>query len=127
MKGVKPHLVVVNDTVTKPPAPPAGMSAVAKAEWRRVVPDLVQRGLFTDPPMVANYCNAIAGADEALKARRGKVMLNGKAHPAVRMQQQYLNISRQYAAELGLTPVGRQRNIGTKPNEVGGGLSEFDI
>lgn len=109
MKGVKPHLVVINDTVTKPPAPPAGMSAVAKAEWKRVVPDLVSRGLFTDPPMVANYCNAIAGADEALKARRGKVMLNGKAHPAVRMQQQYLNISRQYAAELGLTPVSRAR------------------
>ncbi|MCO5129231.1 MAG: P27 family phage terminase small subunit [Xanthobacteraceae bacterium] len=109
MRGVKPKLVVVNDTVTKAPSPPSGMSAAAKSEWKRVVPDLASRGLFTDPPMVENYCNAIAGAREAAKARRGKVMLGSKAHPAVRMEQQYLEISRRYAAEIGLTPMARSR------------------
>lgn len=110
MRGVKPSLKIVPMvTVARVPAPPSHLSAVAKAEWKRVVPDLIARGLFTDPPLVENYCNAIAGAREAVKARRGKVLLDGKAHPAIRMETQYLNISRQYAAELGLTPTARNR------------------
>jgi P27 family predicted phage terminase small subunit len=109
MRGVKPELRIVPTVVSRVPAPPTHLSAVAKAEWRRVVPDLIARGLFTDPPLVENYCAAVAGAREAQKALKGKVMLNGKAHPAVRMHQQYLEIARRHAAELGLTPTGRQR------------------
>ncbi len=118
MRGVKPHLVVDNVVAPKKvPAPPAHLSAVAKAEWKRVVPDLISRGLFIDPPFVENYCAAVAGAREAQKALKGKVMLNGKAHPAVRMHQQYLEIARRHAAELGLTPIGRHRMTGQKPTE----------
>lgn len=109
MRGVKPNLKTVAAVVLRVPAPPSHLSAVAKAEWKRVVPDLISRGLFTDPPMVENYCAAVAGAREAQKALKGKVMLNGKAHPAVRMHQQYLEIARRHAAELGLTPVARSR------------------
>jgi P27 family predicted phage terminase small subunit len=109
VRGVKPDLKIVPNTVSRIPAPPKHLSAVAKAEWKRVVPDLIARGLFTDPPLVENYCAAVAGAREAQKALKGRVMLNGKAHPAVRMHQQYLEIARRHAAELGLTPIGRQR------------------
>lgn len=120
MKGAKPQLKIVHSAVTRVPAPPTHLSAVAKAEWRRVVPDLISRGLFTDPPMVENYCSAVAGAREAQKALKGKVMLNGKAHPAVRMHQQYLEIARRHASELGLTPIGRQRTSTAGQTDDGG-------
>lgn len=118
MRGVKPDLKIVSTTVSRIPAPPAHLSAAAKAEWKRVVPDLISRGLFTDPPLVENYCTAVAGAREAQKALKGKVMLGGKAHPAVRMHQQYLEIARRHAAELGLTPMARHRR-GIAPSTPG--------
>jgi P27 family predicted phage terminase small subunit len=120
MRGLKPKLVISNEAVTRVPAPPSHLPAVAKAEWKRVVPDLIGRGIFTDPPLVESYCAAVAGAREAQKALKGRVMLGGKAHPAVRMHQQYLEIARRHAAELGLTPIARQRtSIGAKPEESG--------
>lgn len=120
VKGRKPDLKIVPSVaVARVPAPPSHLSSVAKAEWKRVVPDLIARGLFTDPPLVENYCAAVAGAREAQKALKGKVMLNGKAHPAVRMHQQYLEIARRHAAELGLTPMGRQRTSGNAAKDDG--------
>ncbi|MFZ5690536.1 MAG: phage terminase small subunit P27 family [Pseudomonadota bacterium] len=120
MRGVKPRLVVSNpDTVSPVPAPPSHLPSAAKAEWKRVVPDLIARGIFTDPPLVENYCAAVAGAREAQKALKGRVMLGEKAHPAVRMHQQYLEIARRHAAELGLTPIARQRTAPiAKPDEA---------
>lgn len=109
MRGVKPDLKVVSVTSVRSPAPPAHLSAVAKAEWRRVVPDLIARGIFTDPPLVITYCAAIGYLREAERALKGKVMLAGKQHPAVRIHTQYAEIARRHASELGITPVSRGR------------------
>lgn len=125
-RGRKPELKLVPQVaVVRTPAPPTYLSQVAKAEWKRVVPDLIARGLFTDPPLVENYCNAVAGAREAAKASKGKVMLNGKAHPAVRMFQQYSEIARRHAAELGLSPVTRNKD--PKPKGKGGNDAWSDL
>jgi P27 family predicted phage terminase small subunit len=120
VRGIKPRLVVSNEAVTVIPKPPPWLSKDGCAEWRRVTPDLVARGILTDTDLasLAAYCAAIAGVCETARLikRQGR-MVGKRAHPAVRMQLQYLESARRYAAELGLTPVARQRAGGDKPSE----------
>lgn len=131
MKGVKPRLVVSNDAPMKVPAPPTWLSPEGKKEWKRVAPDLIGRGVVVETDLAAleAYCAAVAGVRETARivTRQGR-MVGKKPHPAVRMQLQYLESSRRYAAELGLTPVARSR-AGVKPPAQGGGsgLAQFDI
>lgn len=112
MRGTKPRLVVSNDAVADIPKPPVWLSKDGCTEWRRVTPDLVARGVLTDTDLasLAAYCAAVAGVCETMRLikRQGR-MVGKRAHPAVRMQLQYLESARRYAAELGLTPVARQR------------------
>ena len=67
MKGTKPRLVVDNDAVRTVPRPPAWMSKDAAAEWRRVLPALVERRILTtaDLGSLENYCTAIGQVREA--------------------------------------------------------------
>ncbi len=126
MRGIKPRLVVSNEALTIIPQPPAGLPKAAKDEWRKVVPDLLARNVLTETDMtaLANYCIAIARVQECAKIlARGAIIKapdkTPKAHPAVRIQHQFLETARRYAAEFGLTPVGRQRAGGksAKPSD----------
>jgi P27 family predicted phage terminase small subunit len=131
MRGVKPRLITSDGKVTgEPPSPvpppPSWLPKTAKDEWRKVIPDLIARvGLKdTDQAALANYCVAIARVQECAKLlNRGSILRAPgkppKAHPAVRIQHQFLETARRYAAELGLTPVSRQRAAGgaSKPGE----------
>lgn len=124
MRGTKPRLVVSNEAITKPPAPPTWLSKDARLEWHRVAPDLIARGVLaaTDMATLGSYCAAVAGVQETARIikRQGR-MIGKKSHPAVRMQLQYLESARRYAAELGLSPVARQRAGGTgKPKDEAG-------
>lgn len=47
LRGVKPALGRDAEALTKAPPAPAYLSAHAKAEWRRVLPLLVARGVIT--------------------------------------------------------------------------------
>lgn len=116
MRGLKPRLVVSNEAIAEMPTPPPFLSKDGKAEWRRVVPDLIARKVLTDTDLGAleAYCTAVAGVRETARiiTRQGRIVKSPagpKAHPAVRMQLAYLESARRYAAELGLTPVSRQR------------------
>lgn len=116
MRGAKPRLVVSNDAVTKAPAAPAWLSRDAKAEWRRVLPILVQRRILTtgDLGSLENYCTAIGQVREMerLLQRDGQVVNEEgklKRHPAVGIQSDAMTRARLLAAELGLTPVSRSR------------------
>lgn len=115
MKGAKPRLVVSNDAPIAVPAPPTWLSVEGRREWKRVAPDLIGRGVVvkTDLAALEAYCAAVAGVRETARliTRQGR-MVGKKPHPAVRMQLQYLESSRRYAAELGLTPVARRRTSG---------------
>lgn len=110
MRGTKPTLVVDNDAVKTAPAPPAWLSAKAKAEWRRVMPILVDREILTDADLgsLENYCLAQA------RVRDAERMLARTTDPdawlkLLRAQDKAMATARQLAAELGLTPVSRSR------------------
>lgn len=116
MRGVKPHLVVDNAAVSKAPPVPAWLSKDAKAEWRRVVPILVERRILTtaDLGSLENYCTAIGQVREMERQlqRDGHVIDTDKGlkrHPAVGIQSDAMTRARLLAAELGLTPVSRSR------------------
>lgn len=126
MKGTKPHLRTDKNALDKVPSAPSWMSKDSRAEWRRVMPALVQRRILTEADMgsVENYCIAIGTAREAARhieehgqvfeARKvgadgEPVSLGFKRNPSVAIQAEAINRSRLLAAELGLTPVSRSR------------------
>ena len=125
MRGVKPRLVVDNGAVSKAPPVPAWLSKDAKAEWRRVVPILVERRILTtaDLGSLENYCTAIGQVREmerhlqehghvfeSFKEQEGELVSTGlKRNPAVGIQSDAMTRARLLAAELGLTPVSRSR------------------
>lgn len=126
MRGVKPHLVVDNGAVRKAPSTPAWLSRDAKAEWRRVLPILIERRILTkaDLASLENYCTAIGQVREMerhlqenghvvevfkLDSEGEKISLGMKRNPAVGIQSDAMTRARLLAAELGLTPVSRSR------------------
>ena len=126
MKGTKPRLVIDNDAVSTVPRAPSWFSKDAAAEWRRIMPALVARRILTkaDLGCVENYCCAIGAAREAERHIQAhgqiyeahKEMADGriislgmKRNPSVGIQKEAMQAARQYAAELGLTPVSRSR------------------
>jgi P27 family predicted phage terminase small subunit len=116
MKGTKPNLVSDPAAIQAVPNPPAWLPKDAKAEWRRVMPLLIERRILTvaDMGSVENYCLAIgqvrdtqrtiAGEGQVIQTTRGL-----RAHPAVKIQADAMTRARLLAAELGLTPVSRSR------------------
>lgn len=117
MRGTKPHLVIDNDAVRTAPAAPAWLSKDAKAEWKRVMPILVERKILTvaDLASFENYCVAIGTVrdmERTLQAAGYTYVTEGgaiKRHPAVAIQSDAMTRARLLAAELGLTPVSRSR------------------
>jgi len=110
MRGRKPETIVPGASLAAVPRAPAWLSRFAKAEWRRVVPDLVERRLITaaDLGTVENFCAAQARVREIeLEMRKG-----GKVDPVlVRAADRAMQTARQIAGELGLTPVSRSRAV----------------
>ena len=87
-------------------SPPSWLSKHAKAEWRRVMPDLTARRILTaaDLGSVESYCIASS------RIRELELLLRAGIDPKLfRMQDQAMKTARQLAAELGLTPVSRSR------------------
>ena len=90
MRGRKPELGNDPDAVKLAPRAPGWLSAQAKAEWRRIMPLLIERRILTEADMasVENYCVAIGQvrATEDIINREGFTIVtaNGlRAHPAV--------------------------------------------
>lgn len=109
LRGVKPALSRDAEALTKAPPAPAYLSAHAKAEWRRVLPLLVARGVITKADLagVESYCVA-AGAARQI----GEAMALAGGLPDLRLgglQIRYMQTARQFAAEYGLTPTSRAR------------------
>lgn len=110
-RGVKPALTSDSEALTKAPPAPAYLSSQAKAEWRRIMPQLIARQIITraDLAGIENYCSA-AGA-----ARQIAEIINAMPVPDLKLgglQIRYMQTARQLAAEYGLTPTSRAR-IGT--------------
>lgn len=124
MKGRKPAQIIAGKMHYVPP-PPAWLSRLGKAEWRKVTPILVERGHLTDADLgtLAAYADAAGQLAEATRLvnREGMVVAtaNGpRKHPAISIQINARNQVRQLAAELGLTPVSRSRpSVRNEPDE----------
>ncbi len=107
LRGVKPALSKDAEALTKAPPAPAYLSTQAKAEWRRVLPLLVARGVITKADLagVEAYCVAAGAARQIAEAMAGGL-------PDLRLgglQIRYMQAARQFAAEYGLTPTSRAR------------------
>lgn len=108
LRGVKPQLSADLDPLLKAPPVPAHLSTWAKAEWRRIMPQLIARRIITrgDLAGVENYCIA-AGAVRQIAEIMGTMPV-----PDLKLgglQIRYAQTARQLAAEYGLTPTSRAR------------------
>lgn len=125
-----------------PPRMPAWLSSRAKAEWKRIVPELDRLGLLTvvDMAALAAYCQAVAELEQATRTldKEGRVCTwpivdkegkkvgdRLKAHPAVAMQRDASQRIKQYLGEFGMSPSSRTRvsDFGLSPSSrtrVGG-------
>jgi P27 family predicted phage terminase small subunit len=98
-----------------PPKPPTWLSTEARAEWRRVLPELSRLDLVKeqDRAALAAYCEAWATFVAAtrvvqeeglvIEARQGKL-----AHPCVAIARNAGREMRSWAAHFGLTPSTEQ-------------------
>jgi len=111
----------------KPPTMPTWLSREAKAEWRRVVPELDRIGLLTlvDRAALAAYCEAWS----LLRLAQADVEANGVTHyvvektyddgttiyarvaknPAVNVMRDAMATIRAFCSEFGLSPSARSR------------------
>ncbi|WFU69439.1 phage terminase small subunit P27 family [Bradyrhizobium sp. CB2312] len=106
MRGRKPQLAADANALDASTRPPSWLSKHAKAEWRRVMPELAKRRILTpaDLGCLESYCIAIG------RIRELEILLRAGIDPKLcRMQDKAMVTARQLAAELGLTPVSRSR------------------
>jgi P27 family predicted phage terminase small subunit len=117
MRGRKPVLQGDANAFAEPLNPPSWLSKDAKAEWRRIMPDLTKRRILTtaDLGSLENYCIAIATVRVTERALQAEGLTYAtdkgviKRHPATAIQAESMTRARLLAAELGLTPVSRSR------------------
>jgi P27 family predicted phage terminase small subunit len=136
MKGAKPLLKLVGDAdlgARSTPRAPGWLSDAAKAEWRRVLPLLMERSILSraDLSVLASYCAAFGQVQDCQKILNDEGLvvegkLGTKGHPAAQIQHRAQSQMRQYAAELGLTPVSRSRAAVVDRTE-GDEWADFDL
>lgn len=116
LRGIKPALGRDAEALTKAPPAPAYLSSHAKAEWKRIMPVLIARGVIirADLAGIENYCTA-AGA-----VRQIAEIINAMPVPDLKLaglQIRYAQTARQLAAEYGLTPTSRARMGSPAPDD----------
>lgn len=108
LRGVKPPVQRDNNALSKAPAAPKHLSVYARAEWKRIMPGLMERGIITrgDLGGVEDYCRARGLVREIENALRTSGEIDMKL---CRLQDKAMQTARQLAAEYGLSPVSRAR------------------
>ncbi|MGH6657601.1 MAG: phage terminase small subunit P27 family [Actinocrinis sp.] len=101
-----------------PPNAPTWLPAEAKAEWRRVVPELARLQLLkpVDRAALTAYCLAwerLVTAQKLIKSNGGLTYVdafgNPRKHPAVLVAEAASKELRAWASEFGMTPSAEQR------------------
>jgi P27 family predicted phage terminase small subunit len=116
-RGRKAAPQPIADAIKTVPPAPKHFHPAAKAEWRRIMPVLVERRVLSvaDLHAAERFCEAQADIVEAREAiaADGAYVLNRldekKRHPAFATLRESTAESRRWAAELGLTPSSRSR------------------
>lgn len=108
LRGVKPPVERDSNALTKAPSAPKHLSAHARAEWKRIMPGLIKRGIITrgDLGGVEDYCRARGLVREIENDLRKSGEIDLKL---CRSQDKAMQTARQLAAEYGLSPVSRAR------------------
>ncbi|MET4217852.1 P27 family predicted phage terminase small subunit [Bradyrhizobium sp. LB14.3] len=106
MRGRKPELTADAASLDATTKPPSWLGKAAKAEWRRVMPELAKRRILTiaDLGSLESYCVAMGRVRQLEGLLRTEIDLK-----LLRAQDKSMVTARQLAAELGLTPVSRSR------------------
>ncbi|TAY66490.1 phage terminase small subunit P27 family [Rhizobium leguminosarum] len=114
-RGVKPPISRDSNALMKAPAAPKQLSAYARAEWKRIMPGLIERGIITRADLggVEDYCRARGLVREIEDALRASGDIDMKL---CRLQDKAMQTARQLAAEYGLSPVSRAR-VGSAASE----------
>lgn len=114
LRGVKPTSERDSNALAKAPAAPKQLSAYARAEWKRIMPGLIERGIITrgDLGGVEDYCRARGLVREIEDTLRTSGEIDMKL---CRLQDKAMQTARQLAAEYGLSPVSRAR-VGSAAN-----------
>lgn len=115
-RGIKPAPARDTEALSKAPPAPAYLSMQAKAEWKRIMPQLIARRIITraDLAGIENYCTA-AGA-----VRQIAELINAMPVPDLKLaglQIRYAQTARQLASEYGLTPTSRARIGSAAPED----------
>jgi P27 family predicted phage terminase small subunit len=107
LRGVKPTIRAARDPITKAPNPPAWLTKEAKAEWKRVLPYLVEAGYLVEVDLagITNYCVAVGRVQEIEK----QFQAGGFDTKLFGVQNRAMQTARQLAAEFGISPVARSR------------------
>ncbi len=105
--------------LTPPPAVPdcpKWLNKIARAEWDRVVPQLVELTVLTglDGSALEGYCVAYANwvaahLDVEKRGKKVKGQFGMEANPSVKDEKDWSDKRRVLAAELGLSPSARSR------------------
>lgn len=118
MRGVKPQLRSIEGGLSKVPAAPTGLNAVAREEWKRTCRELIERSALakSDLPTIEMYvtCRAMVAKIRPLADKAEPFIVNEKTgivkkHPAHITLTNYLTLCLRYESELGLTPAARNR------------------
>ncbi|MEP7453294.1 phage terminase small subunit P27 family [Phyllobacterium sp. SB3] len=114
LRGIKPALTPDRAPLTKAPTAPKWMTEEARAEWKRIMPRLIEDRLITKADLtgVENYCVAVGRVREIEALFR----VSGLDKVLFGMQNRAMQTARQLAAEYGLSPVSRAR-VGSAAND----------
>lgn len=130
MRGAKPKLDVIPGGLTRAPKAPEWLPEEARAEWRRVVPGLVERRILTADmvSIVETYCLHVGLLKRAWATitREGEY-IGDKRHPAFVTISQSTAEVRRGAAELGLTPTSRPKLPNVPEEEAADAFSLLDL
>lgn len=107
----------VANAIRKVPAAPKHFSPAAAAEWRRIMPVLVERHVLSPADLhgAERFCEAVSDIVDAREAiaEHGAYVENRlgelKRNPAFSTLREATTNSKMWASELGLTPKSRNK------------------
>ncbi|MER9820300.1 phage terminase small subunit P27 family [Mesorhizobium sp. M0129] len=112
-------VTALDGALSRAPSPPPWLPKHGKAEWKRVLPVLVEARKIGAHELqtVEAYCVAVARIREAeeIVQREGLTFMSQsgpKRHPAGTILKDAMESARRLADALGLTPAARAKNKG---------------